>query len=64
MSDWTHKVLAIGVTLGFLGVLAGVLFGFTAPGATHDILLLLLGTLASKWGTIIDWFFGSSSDKK
>lgn len=62
--DQTLKRLAYIVTLGFFTVLF-LLFvpHLEINEAEKSLILVLLGMLASKWQTIIDYYFGAS-DKK
>jgi hypothetical protein len=57
--------LALFVTIGFFGVLALMMF-YPLPPATHDALMLMLGTLGTAWVSVIAYYFGSSvsSDRK
>lgn len=60
VKDWTPRLLAFGVTVGFFGVLAYMLTT-SLPPSTHDALLLLLGALQTAWISIVSYYFGSSS---
>jgi hypothetical protein len=50
--------LAIAVTLGFFGILVGMM---TETFKTSDALMLMLGSLGTAWTGIIAFYFGSSS---
>lgn len=58
-------ILAIVVTVGFLSLLAGMMFG-KLKVSDNQALLLMLGSLSTAWGAIISYYFGSSagSDRK
>ncbi len=55
------KAMAIIVTIGFFGAL-GMVFtiGTGINEIEKELLCILLGMLASKWQTIIDFFYGAS----
>jgi len=57
--DWTPRILAYGVTAGFFGVLACLLFA-DLPGGTRDVLNIMLGALGAGWTQVISYYFGSS----
>jgi hypothetical protein len=50
--------LAIAVTLGFFGILVGMM---TETFKTSDALMLMLGSLGTAWTGIIAFYFGSSA---
>lgn len=48
------------VIVGFFGALWFVLHS-TRDTPMKDALLILVGTLGAKFGTVVDWHYGSSS---
>jgi F0F1-type ATP synthase membrane subunit c/vacuolar-type H+-ATPase subunit K len=63
--DKVPAILAIGVTLGFFGLLGAMLW-FSPPASNKDLLNIMLGSLGTAWIAIIGYYFGSSkgSDDK
>jgi hypothetical protein len=59
--DYTLQFLAVGVTLGFFGTLALVMFAHL-EGAAQNLMLVMTGTLQTAWVAIISYYFGSSKD--
>lgn len=62
--DWTPRVLAYVITVGFFGVLGYILkFGLPEQNeAAKNVLLMLVGSLGTAWTTgVIGYYFGSSS---
>ena len=52
--------LAAIVTLGFFGILGGMLFGKVST-ADNTVLTMMLGSLGTAWTGIIAYYFGSSA---
>lgn len=63
--DWTPRILAYGITLGFFTVLGFMLLN-TLPAGARDPMLLMLGALQTAWVAVVSYYFGSSrgSDRK
>lgn len=58
--SWVPAALAIMVTLGFFGILIAMITGETVD-SDQQALLVMLGALGAAWGSIINFFYGSSS---
>lgn len=54
-------VLAVLITLGFFGILVGMLAGWL-KSSDNQALLIMLGALGAAWGAVVNYFFGSSAD--
>lgn len=61
--DWIPRVLAVGVTLGFFGIVAYILH-FGLPPTGGEALLMLIGTLGTAWTSVMGFYFGSSAGSK
>ena len=57
--DWVPGFLVVSVVLGLFGVVAAIIFVQT-ESADKDILMMVVGLLVAKFGTLIDFNFGSS----
>lgn len=55
--------LAFLVTVGFFGILIGMMSGGLKV-ADNNALLILLGALASSWGAIVNFYYGSSKSSE
>lgn len=51
--------LAALITVGFFGILIGLMGGWLHTGDSNE-LLLLLGALATSWGAVVNFYYGSS----
>lgn len=60
LRDSTPSVLAGVVTIGFFGVLSYML-SYGVPAKGGEALLVLLGALGSAWGSVMNYYYGSSS---
>ena len=54
-------ILSNVITVGFFGILVGMMYG-QLKTTDNQSLLILLGALASAWGAVVNYFFGSSAD--
>lgn len=53
-------LLALTITLGYFGVLVLYGIGEIAVDGGNQPILILVGGLASAFGAIVSWYFGSS----
>jgi hypothetical protein len=56
--SYLPSTLAIGVTIGFFGILGGLMYGQIQHAPQIDI---MLGSLGTAWTGIIAFYFGSSA---
>ncbi len=57
--SWVPSALALIITLGYLGILIGMMLG-ALKVTDNQALLILIGALASGFGTVLNFFLGSS----
>lgn len=58
--SWIPATLAMVITVGFLGLLFGMAIG-KLKVVDNQAFILLLGSLATSWGMVVAYYFGSSS---
>lgn len=61
--DWTPRLLAGGVTIGFFSLLF-YLLKWAPPEGNKDVLNILLGSLGTAWIAVMNYYFGSSNSSK
>ena len=61
--DWVPKALAVFITFGFFGVLIWMLV-FGLPKTGTEALLMMIGSLGSAFGGVVQFHFGSSAGSK
>jgi len=61
--DWNLTGLAWLMTVGFLGVTFMLMF-VTLPEDSNGVVMMLFGSLATSFGSVINYFFGSSVGSK
>lgn len=60
LQDWTPRVIATLVTMGFFGTLAWLVsVGLPQNGA--EAILVMLGSLGTAWTQIVAYYYGSSA---
>ena len=60
-NSWIPALLAVFVTIGFFGILLGLM---TEHFKTSDALMLMLGSLATAWTGVMAFYFGSSASSQ
>lgn len=62
--DYALIVLAAVIVIGFFGGLISLVYVTLDKGSgTYELLYMMFGALISKFGTVVDYFFGSSEQK-
>jgi hypothetical protein len=61
--DWTPKVLAYFITLGFFAALVWIMV-FGIPQTGTEVLLMMLGSLSTSWTGVVQFYYGSSAGSK
>lgn len=60
VQDWTPRVLACAITLGFFTVLT-LMMRNELPKEGRDALLIMLGALGTSWTAVVSYYFGSTA---
>lgn len=59
--SWVPATLSLMVTIGYFGILVGMLKGwFTVSDS--EALLIMLGSLSTAWGVVMAFWFGTTND--
>lgn len=59
--SFVPAILSILITVGFFGILIGMLAG-KLTSTDNQALLIMLGALGAAWGAVVNYYFGSSAD--
>jgi hypothetical protein len=54
-------ILAIGITIGFFGIMLGMMSGQVQ---SSEALMIMLGSLGTAWTGVISFYFGSSASSQ
>jgi gas vesicle protein len=57
--SWVPAALALVIVTGYLGILIGMMLGYLTV-SDNQALLILIGALATGFGTVLNFFMGSS----
>jgi hypothetical protein len=60
--SWVPAALSAIVTVGYFGILIGIMQGYLHIAGDSQALLILLGGLSTGWGVIMSFWFGTTSD--
>jgi len=61
VKSWIPPILAIGITIGFFGIMYGMMSGHVQ---SSEALMILLGSLGTAWTGVISFYFGSSASSQ
>ena len=61
VKSWIPPILAIGITIGFFGIMVGMMSGHVQ---SSEALMMLLGSLGTAWTGVIAFYFGSSASSQ
>lgn len=60
LKDWTPRLLALAITVGFFGLL-GTMLGHDIPEGNRQVLDIMIGALGTAWTGVVTYYFGSSA---
>lgn len=60
LKSYIPGALAVLITVGFFGILLGMMLGNLSIADT-PALMLVLGALTAAWGSVVNYYFGSSA---
>ena len=61
--DNTPKVMAYALTAGFFTALLFLMF-VPIPSTSHDVLLIMIGSLGTAWAGMVHYYYGSSPSSR
>lgn len=61
VKSYLPPILAIIITLGFLGICVGMMSGVLVI-KDNQALLVMLGALGTGWGNVLNFYFGSTAE--
>lgn len=64
LKDKTPAILATLITIGFFGILAYLMIHGFSDSPDSEPLLIMLGSLGTAWGGVVNYYFGSSVGSK
>lgn len=63
LHDWTRLFLVVAI-VGITVFITNALLGGTVAEAGKDVLLVVVGVVVARFGSVYDFYFGSSSGSK
>lgn len=59
-TDWRRDLIGTIAVGGFVAICVLVLMGNTIADSMEKVALIIIGQLSMKFGTVVDFFYGSS----